>query len=161
MMEEVIDKTKGWDETVDLRKIIGVRVLSEKGLAVGKVSQIRIHPETKSLEGVLVRRGFFRESLFIGRTYFDTLSPEAIILNMEPSILFKGKKAITYDGEVIGKVREVVRVGKTNALKQVVVHSFLRGTFTIPVGDIKALGKTIMLKNSYNAPKKSLWRRTP
>ena len=159
-MEEVIDKTKSWDETVDLRQIIGVRVLSEKGLAVGKVSQIRIHPETKSLEGILVRRGFFRESLFIGRTYFDTLSSEAIILNIEPSILLLGKKVVTYDGEVVGKIREVVRVGKTNTLKQAVVHSFWRGTFIVPAGEIKSLGKSLMIKNSYNVPKKSFWRRT-
>ncbi len=155
----MIDRTKGWDETIDLRKVVGVRVLTEKGLRVGRVSQIRIHPESKSLEGILVRRGLFRESLFIGRVYFDPLSSEAIILNIEPSILLKGKKVVTYDGEVIGKVKDVGRMGKTNALKNLVVHSFWRGTFTISAGSIKVLGKTVMLKNDYNAPKKSFWRR--
>lgn len=159
MMQEVFDRTKAWDETIDLRKVVGVRVLSEKGLRVGRVSQIRIHPESKSLEGVLVRRGLFQESLFIGRSYFDTLSPEAIILNMEPTILLKGKKVVTYDGEVIGKVKEVARTGKTNALKNIAVHSFWRGNFTIPASAIKAFGKTVMLKSDYNAPKKSFWRR--
>lgn len=158
-MEEVVDKTKAYEDTLDLDEIIGVKVLSEKGFRVGRVSQLRINAEEKSIEGILVKRGIFKGYLFIGRTYFETLSSEAIILNIEPSVLLRGKKVVAYDGEVIGKIKDIIRVAKTNSIKNIVVHSFLRGTFNIPFGEIKGLGRSVILKNTYNAPKKSIWRR--
>ncbi len=158
VVEEVFDKVTPFDGTISIKKIIGVRVISPNGNAIGRVTQARINPDTKSFEGVVVRRGFFRK-IYIGKTYFEALSPEGIILLIEPSVLLLGEKVITYEGEVIGKVKEVIRVGKTNTIKGVNVHSFLRGTFSVPAEQIKSIAKNILLKESYNAPKKSLWRR--
>ncbi|MBI2448961.1 PRC-barrel domain-containing protein [Candidatus Pacearchaeota archaeon] len=157
-MEEVFDKTTSFDETINIRKIIGVRVISENGHTIGRVTQARINPNTKSFEGVVVRKGLFRK-IYIGKNYFETLSPEGVILVIEPSILLKGEKVIAYDGEVIGKVKSIDRVGKTNTIKSITVHSFLRGSFSISVDYIKSIAKNILLKENYNAPKKSLWRR--
>ena len=157
-MEEVFDKITPFDGTIDLRKIIGVRVISENGHTIGRVVQARINPDTKSFEGIVVRRGFFRK-IYIGKNYFDTLSPEGTILVIEPSILLKGERVIAYDGEVIGKVKDVTRAGQTNMIKSITVHSFLRGTFSISADYIKSIAKNILLKDNYNAPKKSLWRR--
>lgn len=157
-MEEVFDKVTPFDGTISIRKIIGVRVISENGHTIGRVTQARINPNTKSFEGIVVRRGLFRK-IYIGRTYFETLSPEGIILIIDPSILLKGERVIAYDGEVIGKIKDISRIEKTNAIKSITVHSFLRGTFTIPYEQIKSIAKNILLKDSYNAPKKSLWRR--
>lgn len=159
-MEEVFEKTKPFEQTINLRKIIGSKVLTERGVPIGRVIQLRIAPNMKNIEGVLVKRGFFGSSVFFGASYLDKLTPEGVILNIEPVILLKGRKVVTYDGEVIGSIREIVRFGGTNDIKALVVHSFLRGTFNIPVAEIKSLGKSIILKNTYDAPKKSLWRRS-
>lgn len=158
-MEEVVEKTKQFEQTMNLRKLIGVKVLTEGGFQIGRVLQIRISPEAKTIEGILIRRGLFKEPLFLGSTFFDKLSNEAVVLNTEPAILLKGRKVVTYDGEVIGTIKEVVRVNNTNTIKGLVVYSFMRGSFNVSASDIKSFGKSIILKNSYNAPKKSLWRR--
>ena len=42
-MEEVVEKSKSFDQTFDLRKILGVKVLTEGGLKIGRVSQVRIN----------------------------------------------------------------------------------------------------------------------
>ena len=159
-MEEVFEKTKSFEQTINLRRIIGVKVLTERGFSIGRVVQLRIGPNMKNIEGILIKRGIFGPLVFFGATYLDKLTPEGIVLNMEPAILLRGRKVVTYDGEVIGSIREIVRFGGTNDIKNLVVHSFLRGTFNVPIAEIKSLGKSIILKNTYNAPKKSLWRRS-
>lgn len=159
-MEEVFEKTKPFDQTINLRRIIGSKVLTERGIPIGRVLQLRIAPNMKNIEGILVKRGIFKPLVFFGATYLDKLTPQGIILNIEPVMLLKGRKVITYEGEVIGFIREIVRFGNTNDIKALVVHSFLRGTFNVPVTEVKSLGKSIILKNTYDAPKKSLWRRS-
>lgn len=158
-MEEVVEKNKQFVETTNLRKIVGTKVLTEGGLSIGRVLQVRINTDTKTLEGILVKRGLFKGTLYLGSNFFDKLSPEGIILNIEPVILLCGRKVVTYDGEVIGVVKDVARFGRTNSIKSLSVHSFSRGNFIVPASEIKSLGKSIILKNSYNAPKKSFWRR--
>ena len=158
-MEEVVEKNKSFDQTFDLRRLVGVRVLTEGGLKIGHVSQVRINQEQKTIEGVVISRGIFSPPIFLGSTFFDKLSPEAVILKTELSILLKGKKVISYEGEVLGKIKEVIRYNKSNEIKTLVAHSFGRGDFNVEEDDIKSVGKSVILKNSYNAPKKSLFRR--
>ena len=158
-MEEVIEKNKQFAETINLRKIIGAKVLTEGGLSICRILQVRIDTDAKTLEGILIKRGLFKGTLFLGSAFFDKLSPEGIILNIEPVILLRGRKVVAYDGEVVGVVKEITRYGKTNAIKSLTVHSFSRGNFVVPSTEIKSLGKSVILKNSYNAPKKNFWRR--
>lgn len=157
-MEEVFYKVTSFGDTINANKIIGIKVISVSGHKIGRVAQVRINPNTKSFEGIVVRRGLFRK-IYIGRTYFETLSQLGIILVIDPSVLLKGAKVIAYHGEVVGRVREVDRVEKTNAIKSISVHSFLRGDFAVLANQIKSIAKSIILKESYDVPKKSFWRR--
>lgn len=161
-MEEFIDKTAPLDTTINVKKVLGARVISNKNFSIGKVAEVRIKQDTKTLEGIVVKRGLlglFAKPIYIGKNYFNKLTPEAVILNIEPTILLKNKKVVTYEGEIIGKVKDIIRQDKTNIMKGVVVKSFLRGIFTVPTDQIKSTSNSIILKDSYNAPKKSLWRR--
>ena len=157
-MEEVFYKVTGFDDTINVNKVIGIKVIAANGHVIGRVAQARINLNTKSFEGIVVRKGLFRK-IYIGRTYFQTLSKQGIILLIDPSVLLIGAKVVAYHGEVVGRVKEVNRIEKTNTIKSILAHSFLRGDFAVPVNQIKSIAKSIILKASYDAPKKSFWRR--
>lgn len=156
----IVEKNISLDKTINIAKVLGKNILSNGGGIIGRVSEIRVDPDSLEIEGVLVKRSFFKKPLFIGRSYFSRLSHEAIILDIEPSILIKGRKVMVSNGKVIGKVVEVVTKGNSNDLQILVVRSLFSRKFTIPPSAIKSLGKTIMLNPKYDAKKKYFWQRS-
>ena len=46
---------------MNLRDLLNLRVLTEKGFVLGKVSHIRLHPTKLSIEGIVVSRGIFKK----------------------------------------------------------------------------------------------------
>src|SRR3989344_1317335 len=104
----VIKKEDLLDKTINLKKIIGKQVLSKGGKIIGIISQVRINPNNLVLQGILINQGLFARPLYIGKSYFSKLSHDAVILNIEVSVLLKGKRVIDSDGEVIGVVEKVL-----------------------------------------------------
>lgn len=156
----LVEEEVNFEKTLDLRKILGSRILSKNGIVVGRIKQVRLNPETEKVEGVIVSRGWFRQNMYIEKSFFDRLSYDAIILNVDPVIMLKGRKIVTSEGEVIGKVKQVDRKGNTNDAENITTHSFLRGTFIIPASYVKYVGQSIILKPTYNVPKKYFWQKS-
>ena len=140
------------EDAVDVRKLIGQRVLTKRGFNIGRVSEMRINPKTCALEGVFISRGLFRKPVYIGTSYFDRISEKAIILKIEPSILLKGKNVISAEGKKLGRIREIMRKGDTNEIEEITVHSFFKGDTKIKPSEIATIGASDILK--HNAPKK-------
>ncbi|MEK6909231.1 MAG: PRC-barrel domain-containing protein [Nanoarchaeota archaeon] len=153
----VTKKEVNLDQTVNIRKLIGKRVLSSGGVIVGMISEVRVNFENLELEGIVVKREF-EKPIYIGRAYFSTLSMQSVILNTELSILLKGKKVITLDGMVLGRVTQVNRKGTTNEIESLIIRSWWR-KYLIPESEIKQIASSVTVKRKYDATKVYLWKR--
>lgn len=158
-VETVIKNEAPLEKSVNLRKLIGKKVISKGGQIIGKISKIMVNQKNSQLEGVFIKRQFLSKPIYIGRSYFSNLSYEAVILNIELTILLKGKKVVDSNGKIIGKVVEVLRKDSTNDLKGVVVKSLFSRRFIVPRSGIKSIGNSIILKSRHNAQKKYFWNR--
>ena len=147
------------EKTVNLKKLIGKEVLSKGGKIIGKISEIRIDPNNFNLEGIIVKERFIKKPMYIGRSYFSRLSQEAVILNIEVSVLIKGIKVINSEGKIIGRVKEVLRKGTRNDIKGIYTGSLFRKKFLIPASAIDHIGISVVLKKSYNERKKHFWQK--
>ena len=140
-------------KTVNFKKLLGARVLSTDGLVVGRVKEIRIDSKSMDLQGIVVSRGIFFQPLYIGRSYFEKVSNDAAILNIDPFVLLKGRNVITLDGKKIGKVNVITRSDDSNDIKSIIVRSLFK-EFNVPADSIKLIGKSIILKLGYDGAKK-------
>jgi len=152
-MEEIINGVSTFAKSLDLGQLMGKKTISPRGEVIGKIIEIRANPKNGEMLGILINRGLFKEKLYIDRDYFEKLSSEAIILNVEPFILLKSKKVITSDGEILGKVKSINRVDKTNQIKSLIVKKIFRKQIVIPLNSIKFIENSVVLKDSYNATK--------
>ena|SRR3989344_3898613 len=157
-IHNIIKTERPLDKTVNLKKLIGKNVLSKGGKVIGRILEIRISPTNSELEGILIRGNVIKKSMYIGKSYFSRLSPEAVILNIEVSVLIKDRKVIDSQGKAIGRVKEVIRKGTRNDLKGVYVSSLFSKKFFIPASAIDKVSKSLVLKPKYNARKKYLWQ---
>jgi len=154
----ILKTERSLEKTINLKKLIGKRVISKGGKIIGRILEIRISPISLNIEGILVRRNIHKKSMYIGRSYFSRLSQEAVILNIEVSVLIKDKQVIDSKGKIIGKVKEVVRKGTRNDIKGVYVRSLFRRKFFIPESKIAYVNQSVVLKSKYNATKKYFWK---
>ncbi len=151
---DIIQKNdSSMNKTVNFRKLLGAKVLSAEGIIVGRVREIRIDPKSMDLQGILISRGIFQLPLYVGRSYFEKVSNDAAILNIDPFVLLKDKKVITFDGKVIGRIKEIFRYDETNDIKSIIVGTLFK-KFNIPSENIKLIGKSVILKLSYDGAKK-------
>ena len=155
--EYVSRRGSNLDGKINIKKIMGKHVLSKGGKIVGYISELRINSDTLELEGLVINRGF-KKPIYIGKSYFSHLSDKAVILNIELSVLIMGKKVITLDGKVLGKVKQVNRKGTTNDVQSLVVKSLWR-KYIIPQSDIKQINTSVLIKHKYDATKIHLWKR--
>jgi len=152
----VVRKEADLEKTVDIRKLIGKRVLSEGGTIAGYISEIRLNKNGFDLEGVVVSSSF--GLLYVGKSYFATVSDYSVILNTELSPLIKRKKVITIDGKVLGRVRQVNRKGNTNDVESLLVGSFWR-KYIVPVSAVKQIASSVLIRVKYNDTKEYIWKR--
>jgi len=156
--DDILKTELSLDKTVNLKKLIGKRVISKGGKIIGRILEIRINPTNLELEGILVGGNLIRKSMYLGRSYFSHLSSEAVILNIEVSVLIKGKKVIDSKGKIMGRVKEVLRKGTRNDLKGVYVRSLFSRKFFITDSEIDYVNKSVVLKPNYHATKKYFWQ---
>lgn len=152
----VIRKEAEIEKTVNVKKLIGKKVLSEGGTIVGSISEVRLNPNGFDFEGIVVSSSV--GSLYIGKSYFSTISDYSVILNTELSLLVKGRKVLTVDGKVLGKVRQVNRKGTTNEIESLLVGSFWK-KYLLPVSIVKQIASSVLIKPKYNETKEYLWTR--
>ena len=97
--------------------------------------------------------------IYIGSSYFDRLSEEAVILSIDPFLLLKGMRVVTNEGEVVGKVKDFARSNDTNEVGGLIVSALFRKDITIDSNYIKSIGSSIILKSNYSVAKKYFWQR--
>lgn len=147
------------ETTINLGKIINKRIITKNGAVFGKVKQIRINANSYKIEGILAKRSLFKKDHYIGFSYINKITQHSIILNIDPSVLLRGRKVIDFNGKFVGRVKKVIRKGNTNDIKEIIVESFLYNDVNIDYSKINHMGKSIILIKGYNAEKKRIWSR--
>ncbi len=152
-MDKITKNEKQFEESLDLREIIGVKVISKSGIIIGKVKKIKLDSEKMKVMGVVVKRSHFSK-VYFGEDYFRRLSNEAIMLNIDPYFLIIGKEIVSSEGKKIGKVVSIKRKRSTNEITSIIGRSLIKGSYEIPISQVSQIGHTIILKSTYNVPKK-------
>lgn len=146
-MEETKHKTLAYKDTVEVRMILGNKVLTDKGEKMGKIKAIHIHPKDLSVEGIVVDMGMFQPSKYIDRGYIGTLNNEGAVLKVTPVTEFEGKLVYDSTGKEIGKVKEVNRGKQTNTLLSIKVKCIDGSKDYIIMADyIATVGEAVMLR---------------
>lgn len=148
------------NKTLNIKKLIGKKVISKAGTIIGKIKHIHIHPEKYNLEAIHINRGFFKSPLIISEKFINKMTHDALLLNIEPYYLLKNKKIITSDGETLGKAININRKSNTNEITSITMRSFLKQDIEIPISNIKSQGHSIILKPSHNVKTKYIWQKS-
>jgi len=151
MKIEVISKS-GNDLTKEpnITKLLGKKVLTKSGFILGNVKEVLFDQKSYSIDGIVAQKyPLFSKKIYIGKEYFQSISEKAVILSIEPAILFIGKKVVDSEGKVLGKAKEIIRQDNSNSVKEIVVKKFLRKSIRIKPSDVKLWGKSIILKDSF------------
>ena len=156
---KIVTKEGAIESTIDIGSLINKRVVSLKGFVVGRIKKIKINTKL-FVEGIVVSRGIFKNPLYLGSSYLGKLSEEAIILSIDPFVLYNGMKVLTNEGDVIGKIKDIARKNNTNDIGDLVVKAMFRKKFNVDKDFIKSIGSSIILKSNYSAPKKYFWQRS-
>lgn len=154
--ENVTRKEAQIEKTINIKRLIGKRVLSDGGAIVGSISEIRLNPNGFDLEGIVVSSAV--GAIYVGKSYFSTISDYSVILNTELSLLVKGRKVLTIDGKTLGSVKKVNRKGTTNEIESLLVGNFWK-KYLIPVSSVKQIASSVLIKAKYNDTKEYLWKR--
>ncbi len=159
-MEYLVEKSQSYEQTRDAKGLLSKRVLSKSGSIVGKVREVRLDSQHRELRGVLVSRGLFRPSVYISAEYISRLTPQAVILSIEPAMLFRRRAVISSDGKKFGRVKEVLRERETNNITGFLVRRNVFWTYEVPGSEVRKANKAIMLKKSYEQAKSSFKKVT-
>lgn len=136
-------------ETLNAHDLVGLSVLTVSGEVLGRVKEVRLHHTSTVLEGIVVNRGLFRTPCYMCKRYIEKITHDAVLLGIEPVLLYVGRQVVSSDGKVLGEVRKVHRIRQTNGIASLLVkRTFFRKT-TIPFSQIKKLGTSIIIKKTY------------
>jgi sporulation protein YlmC with PRC-barrel domain len=152
-MDSFVYKASSYDETLDARSVIGLRVLTKSGVTFGKVKRVRLNPKTRDFEGVVIARPLNPDA-YVCSTYIERITPEAFLLSIEPASLCVGKTVVSSDGKKIGVVKMVVRATQSNDIDSFFIN---RGWFRkgrIEFTDVKQIGISILLNKTYEQIKR-------
>ena len=128
--------------------ILGKVALDPLGNLLGTVVKLHLDNETKEVLGVTIDQGFVKPDLFVGIDHVRRFGIDAVMLNSMPFHLLKGKRVLSFKGEVLGTV---VRVNADEGLLQSLVVSKKSGAFkkeevVVEARDVKETGETIILR---------------
>ena len=154
-MESFVEQAATYEQTRDATDVVGKRVLAKSGSVVGRVKEVRLDPSHRELEGVLISRGLLRSSLYVSEEYIGRLTPQAVILTIDPCVLLRGRPVVSSDGKKFGTVKEVERAKETNEVTTYVVRRKWFWTYEVPADEIKHAGKAVVLKKSHDRAKSS------
>ena len=146
-MKEIRQMDKEYDSGVRINELVGKKVLDSHGKELGAITEIRLDPQTLSLDGIEIDRGFFGTNTFVGRKYITSLTAmDGAVLNMSPVTDYKGLKVHDSCGREVGTVKEVRTNGDTNNISAIVVETgILKNDVVFSKSDVKSVGKRVML----------------
>lgn len=126
--------------------ILGKDVIDTNGTFLGVVDKLFLTPDTVSVQGISIDKGFLEKGLVVSRKYIERVSKYAVFLNITPLFLLLQKKVYTGTGHYIGIVVDVTQdEGKSNALESLVVKT-KTSKREIHSSEIEQVGKSIVLK---------------
>ena len=148
-VDKYVENSLLFKETRNARDLVGLRVLTVSGGVLGRGKEGRMHHTSTVLEGVLVSRGLFRTPCYMCKRYIEKITHDAVLLGIEPVLLYVGRQVISSDGKLFGKVREVRRVHQTNEIESLIVKRTFFRKATIPFSQVKKLGTSIIIKKTF------------
>ena len=132
--------------SIRLADALNKKVLSDSGREIGKISDIRIDPDSLEVAGISVKRGILARDMFVARRYIQSLGDQGAILKITPVTQYKGMKVFDLHGKEVGSVKEVRAVGSTNnAVSLVVDRGITRKKLVIDKSDVMAIGESVLL----------------
>ncbi|MFT4249772.1 MAG: PRC-barrel domain-containing protein [Candidatus Woesearchaeota archaeon] len=136
-------------QTKKAHDLLGKRVLTKSGLVLGRVCEVRLDDSHRSLEGVLVRRRPWQSKVYVSHEFVSRLTDKAVILRVDPVIVFRGRSVVSKDGKRFGRVVDVVREQETNDLVSFIVRRRLLFMREVPVSAVASMNSAIILKGGY------------
>jgi sporulation protein YlmC with PRC-barrel domain len=156
-MEQYIEHAADFQHTKNANDLVGLSALTSSGRKLGTVREVRLS-KTHAFDGVVVKKGLLGRKRYIGKTYIKKVSDKAVLLSIEPATIHEGRKVVSVDGKVFGKVIKLHRVEHTNQIHSLLVRRRLHKV-TIPFSHVKLLGKSIILKTNYEQARKTYGKR--
>lgn len=153
MMESFIREGPTYDSTKAAKSLLGKRVLSKSGDIIGRVWQLRIDPNKRTLEGVVLRRKVFRK-IYICMSYVTRITDKALMLGIDPAALFRGRTIVSADGKKFGTAIALERMQETNEVVRVLVRRHLYKKLVVPKEDFSRFGTSLILKKTYDQARK-------
>ena len=148
-LKEIKHKSLPLNKTVEVKDILGKKVLSQDGKNIGKIHSIRLHPTKLTIEGIEVDTGLFKIDKYIGKNYIKTLTNQGAILKITPVDDIIGLEVFDATGKSIGEIKTIKKSKKTNKLLSISLYSDLyRDDITIDGHYIETCGDSCILKES-------------
>ena len=133
--------------------ILGKEAVDSQGSIIGVITKLHIDKESMKITGITVDMGFMKPDLFIGASHIRHFGIDAILLKRVPADKFKGLKVITFDGKIIGKVKNVILERTKVKEFEISGPKIFNKSFLIKYKDIKEIGDKIILKEKYKIKK--------
>lgn len=141
----IIFSQEGMGDHYKLKEILGRKVISHKGLVIGRVSDVGF--TRKRVLGFYVS-GIFKK-YFVSMNYVDAFSGESLMLTIDPVTNIKGKLVFDKEGKKLGKVVEIKRPSFENKITEIYVK---KNIFTKPiainVNDLDVVDKNVILNKT-------------
>jgi sporulation protein YlmC with PRC-barrel domain len=122
-IKEIKHKSLPLDKSVEIKNILGKKVLTKDGKNIGKIRSVRINPDQLTIEGIEVDTGLFRVDRYIGKNYIKKITEQGAMLKIDPIDEIVGHEVFDSTGKSIGEIKSVKRSKKTNKLLQIIVYS--------------------------------------
>ncbi len=135
-------------KTIDLKNLIGRRVIAKSGDEIGKIKSLHINPFSLKVEGITVNKGLV-ENDYIGKDYIKSINQEGAVLKITPLTEYLDKEVIDAAGKKIGSVKEIKRSKKTNNIVSILVYrGILKQDLIIPKRLISSINDKVALKSN-------------
>ena len=155
-MEEYRADGVGIEATTPAGDIIGTHVLTPRGAVVGRIRDLHLDLDKLKVLGVTIKPGMFKKPVYIGAGFIDRLGIRGTKLSVTPTFLLVGKKVITSDGKILGKVVGVLRKDHTVDIRGLcIVRRFFLKRY-LPYTTVKHEKRNILLNIDYGSAKKQL-----
>ena len=146
-MPRIKHKSLPMGETINVKGVIGKKVIAKNGKIIGKVMDIHFHPKDWTIEGILVQKGKFLGD-YIGENYIKTINRYGVMLKIIPYTEFIGKKVLDKRGKKVGIVESIQRNRRTNHILSMTINRWTPGKKRLVVksSDVAQAGQRIILK---------------
>lgn len=121
-------------------KFIGKNVVDSKGNDCGKIKYLYINPQTFSVSGAKIKKGFSKDYLLTSN-YFEKFEKDVLHLNTIP--IKPNDPVVNKKGKALGKVKNILRDPETNKIQALEVKSALKHVKIIPIKDLVGVGDKI------------------